>query len=291
MMFMAAITKIGAKGCGHCRAQRINGSRLVYKYLQGIGKAFAVEKALRIAKRQIGANTVDIIAPDPENIGYRIGVDARRNAKRRGNAVQRGEGDPVADTQAKLARDPLANGDAALKIIKAADFLFGVGDERDLPQIRLGNADHLHADIAVIAAGHKLAGHNGRDIGNTGNRAQLFGLGLVIGDKGRGIGIGVIKRRHNGGMRVGAQHTGGEFLTKPDHDGLHNDQRGHAKQNADQRIPGNDGNAAFLAPGAQIAPGDHPFECGKGFGGHRSSVLLGANWAVGVEWSSGLARL
>ena len=41
------------------------------------------------------------------------------------------------------------------------------------------------------------------------------------------------------------------------------DQRANAEQDADEREPGDDRDRALLASGAQIAPGDHPFEAGE----------------------------
>src|ERR1700689_1561656 len=61
-------------------------------------------------------------------------------------------------------------------------------------------------------------------------------------------------------MPVEAENLVQQFLAEAVHDGHHDDQRGHAEHDAEERKAGNDGDEAFLATRTQIASRQQPLE-------------------------------
>src|SRR5690606_16504973 len=61
-------------------------------------------------------------------------------------------------------------------------------------------------------------------------------------------------------MPVQAQNLVEQLLPEAIHDGHHDDERRDAQHDADEGKAGDDGNEAFLAPGAQITKGQQPLE-------------------------------
>src|SRR6476660_10597713 len=61
-------------------------------------------------------------------------------------------------------------------------------------------------------------------------------------------------------MAVEAENLVEQFLAEAVHHGHHDDQRGDAEHDAEERKAGDDGNETFLATCPQIATGQQPFE-------------------------------
>src|SRR4030088_1813201 len=72
-------------------------------------------------------------------------------------------------------------------------------------------------------------------------------------------------------MPVEAENLVEQFLAEAVHDGHHDDQRGDAEHDAEERETGDDGNKTFLATCPQIASGQQPFEWRERWG---------SNWFV-----------
>ena len=67
-------------------------------------------------------------------------------------------------------------------------------------------------------------------------------------------------------MPVEAEDLVQQFLAEAVHHRHHDDQRGDAEHDAEERKPGDDGDEAFLATRPQIASGQQPFEGRKRWG-------------------------
>src|SRR5947199_5061928 len=70
-------------------------------------------------------------------------------------------------------------------------------------------------------------------------------------------------------MSVDAQNLVQQLLTKAIHHGHHDDQRGDAEHDAEEREPGIDRDETLLSPRPQVAPRKHPFEWREGAGAGR----------------------
>ena len=135
-------------------------------------------------------------------------------------------------------------------------------DERDGLEVGEAGADDLDAGGAAVGRDHHLAADQRGGVGHAGHRREALGQRVIVGDHPAGGVGGVV----DGDVGVGAEDAVGEFLAEADHHRLDDDEGGDAEHHPDQRVPGDHRDAALAAAGAQVAPGDQPFEGGEGRG-------------------------
>ena len=227
-----------------------------------VGAGLAVEEALGGVEGHVGAGLVDVVAADREDVGDGIVVGARLVAEGGVHALRRDDGHDVADADAEVAGDAAAQGDAGGELGQVAGGGFGVLDERHGLKVGEAGADDLDAGGAAVGGDHHLAADQRGGVGDAGDGVEALGERVVVGDQPAGGVGGVV----DGDVGVGAEDAVGEFLAEADHHRLDDDEGGDAEHHPDQRVPGDHRDAALAAAGAQVAPGDQPFEAGEGGG-------------------------
>ena len=132
---------------------------------------------------------------------------------------------------------------------------------------------------------------SGRGAGDAGDGGDAGGDrgGVVDGARAarpaRRLGLGV-----DGDVGVGAEDRVHELLAEARADGERGHEREDREGDAHEADPGHHRDAALGAPGAQVAPGDHPLEAGEGGGLRAMDGPLGDRAARSGGGAGGVKR-
>ena len=133
--------------------------------------------------------------------------------------------------------------------------------EGSLSEIAAAHAAHQHAAGVERRRCQRLAFDHRR------REPTPCDLGNAIGDR---LPVGQRRfERLNQQMAVEAEDLVEQFLAEAVHHRHDDDQRRHAEHDAEEGESGDDGDEAFLAPRAQVAQRQHPFEGSEGMGPGR----------------------
>ena len=157
-------------------------------------------------------------------------------------------------TEREAPRQSDANGDrvVALELIQRARQHM-IAHRVQRLQIRLTDAAHEAAGrLPCPSAQQNLAIDHRNHRDDIRDLADLAGNVVVVGK----LAAGAIHAE----MAVEAEDAREQVHLEPAHHAHHDDQRGDAERDADQRKDRDDGDEALASPGAQIAAGDRAFE-------------------------------
>ena len=176
-----------------------------------------------------------------------IGVTAPRGAHQR---------DAVAGAQRELIGEP-APDRHALAVVEAFERALPdlVGDRGKLGKIGAAHAAHQHAGRVERRGRQRLAFDHRR------RQHDAVDLGDPLGDL---LPVGQRRfQRLDQQVAVEPEDLVEQFLAEAVHHRHDDDEGRDAEHDAEEREAGDDRDESFLAPRAQIAQRQHPFECGE----------------------------
>ena len=224
-----------------------------------------------LCRRQWHENEVIVVLEhaDIEDCGDGVGPHPRNGPEGAGIALWTDQRQLVADAQSEPLRHPDADRDVfVMEIVQGApDDMVRHGR----PDLEVLGRDAAHDGARRYAPhGHKrLRFHRGRDRIHAGDTAQPVGQRAVVGQRSL--------KRVDVHMPVEPEHPSQQLGPEAVHDGHHDDQRRHAKADAQEREAGDHRNEAFLPPRAKIAHRDHAFESAED---HACKAFMNLEWVA-----------
>ena len=252
--------------------QRVGAIGIVQRHDQVVHGVAGIEISLRFVERHEDEGLVVQRHADIERAGDAVGLDARRDTERRDVAARRDQRDLHAGDEPHLLGQPRADDDAVPAVVMLERAVGqGLRDDGQRFEVRRAHAAHEHAVGNAARRCHHLAVIGGCRADHARNGHYAFCHRVVVGD------VAIIALHHH--VAVEAQDAGEQIVAEAVHHRHHDDQRGDAQRDADERNDGDDRDERLFALRPQIAQRDHPLErCEDArFSCHQASRLTAAS--------------